>query len=1001
MQVTDELRVLVEAEVAQAIENFKKLGGSLDGAEQKTQSLGDAIDSVSKKATIISAVIGGAGIAAVKFAGENEKLKLSLKNMLGSAGEATAVFEDWRRLSASPGLSSDEVFELGRAMVNMGHDTAYATKTIQMLGNVAVGTGKSFGAVSGAFEHARAQGKLTTRELVSFQQQGIPVLKQLAKELGTSEEGVRKLAAQGKIGFSDLEKAFQSMTGPGGQFEGMMDELSGTTLEKFNTAANDAKQALASFGELMLPMVTELLDGASSIMRGITGMDEGTKRFVIGMGGIIAVSGPAISAIKGIHAAFTMLAANPILLVGAGAAAALVGLFAIVNDFSAKMDQAAKDYDASVKEIINSNQKLIKTGSFEEARKQIRGLTKDMYDAAQATGNYAAAEEAAVKLMKLNQRLIYLNSQADEAAEGTLVRARQLIEILELPVDPSLKIESWVDEALYGFNTVERKLEEFFDNLHSDGFGDLQRILEVNSPGWAEAVASKSVEDMLRVLKSVDGKSPKIKAEIERIRKEIDELGSGATVRPFENSEPPSVSEIKKRWQDWYGEITKIDPATFGDSGAKAAELYLAEFSRSFEAGKTVFAALGEEFDIAESLRSRQGEIQKALVEMFSINPEDIDRPFEAADESVQRLIAEYKRLAPEIKTAEDAMKASAAQKEHVQKIEDLRQKIADVGKSEIQLAHDTAIANRASSEQADEIAKLTGELRRAEIIAEYDRQIKELTMTEKELAMAAFAATGATEDQLASFSDKFDLRDKIRQAEELKETIKGIRDSLVSLGAGAALGGIEALGSALGQGADAGDAMRDALAAMSLEILNALPNLFLQAGLQLISQGQWPLGLGFIAAAGSTALIKGYTNGRIDAEQNAAKANAHGNIFDASGVYAFARGGTFTNQIVQNPTLFKFARGTGLMGEAGPEAVMPLTRMPNGDLGVQTAGGGASVIVNIINYSGAEVRQEETETADGGRQIDVIIGDMINRHITSGKADRAMGRFGMRAQGV
>jgi len=88
-------------------------------------------------------------------------------------------------------------------------------------------------------------------------------------------------------------------------------------------------------------------------------------------------------------------------------------------------------------------------------------------------------------------------------------------------------------------------------------------------------------------------------------------------------------------------------------------------------------------------------------------------------------------------------------------------------------------------------------------------------------------------------------------------------------------------------------------------------------------------------------------------------------------------------------------------MGEAGPEAIMPLTRMPNGNLGVQTAGGGANVTVNIINNSGADVQQEETETADGGRRIDITIGDMINKHITSGKADRAMGRYGLRAAGV
>jgi len=55
-------------------------------------------------------------------------------------------------------------------------------------------------------------------------------------------------------------------------------------------------------------------------------------------------------------------------------------------------------------------------------------------------------------------------------------------------------------------------------------------------------------------------------------------------------------------------------------------------------------------------------------------------------------------------------------------------------------------------------------------------------------------------------------------------------------------------------------------------------------------------------------------------------------------GVEKFAQGGAFTNGIYTRPTLFKFASGGALgeMGEAGPEAVMPLKRGPNGSLGVE-----------------------------------------------------------------
>ena len=71
----------------------------------------------------------------------------------------------------------------------------------------------------------------------------------------------------------------------------------------------------------------------------------------------------------------------------------------------------------------------------------------------------------------------------------------------------------------------------------------------------------------------------------------------------------------------------------------------------------------------------------------------------------------------------------------------------------------------------------------------------------------------------------------------------------------------------------------------------------------------------------------------------------ADGGAFSAGRVRAFARGG-----VVGGPTLFPMRGGTGLMGEAGPEAIMPLERGPDGRLGVAARGGrgAAPVVVNI-----------------------------------------------------
>ena len=62
-------------------------------------------------------------------------------------------------------------------------------------------------------------------------------------------------------------------------------------------------------------------------------------------------------------------------------------------------------------------------------------------------------------------------------------------------------------------------------------------------------------------------------------------------------------------------------------------------------------------------------------------------------------------------------------------------------------------------------------------------------------------------------------------------------------------------------------------------------------------------------------------------------------------GVQKFANGG-----VVSSPTLFPMAKGAGLMGEAGPEAIMPLKRLANGRLGVEAGGGGGNNIVVNVN---------------------------------------------------
>lgn len=99
---------------------------------------------------------------------------------------------------------------------------------------------------------------------------------------------------------------------------------------------------------------------------------------------------------------------------------------------------------------------------------------------------------------------------------------------------------------------------------------------------------------------------------------------------------------------------------------------------------------------------------------------------------------------------------------------------------------------------------------------------------------------------------------------------------------------------------------------------------------------------------------------------------SSYATSFNSDGTFfsPYAKGGVvsspslsaYSGQIVNRPTPFKFAAGAGIMGEAGPEAIMPLSRGSDGKLGVKASVGGGDVVVNqVINVDGNGSASEQT----------------------------------------
>lgn len=188
-------------------------------------------------------------------------------------------------------------------------------------------------------------------------------------------------------------------------------------------------------------------------------------------------------------------------------------------------------------------------------------------------------------------------------------------------------------------------------------------------------------------------------------------------------------------------------------------------------------------------------------------------------------------------------------------------------------------------------------------------------------------------------------------------------------------------------------DWSKSVLASMQKIILNAM----LVNSLKSVGGGGLFGSLGGMFGGGSTG---GSTpSGAYNSAASGLTLNAKGGIYDSPSLSAFSNG------IVRNPTMFAFAKGSaGIMGEAGPEAIMPLTRSADGSLGVRVTGpqmtpaaGGQIQITQHISVSGngdAALKQAMEEAAakgarDGAKKARQ---DMLSDFQTNGQGRRLLG---------
>lgn len=265
-------------EVRKLTREYKEFAQGGSNADEVVKSLTDSL-----KRT--AAEFGGL-VAIKKFVsdvidatGKMQQLDVALSTILQSKSKADALLAEISEFAKKTPFNLDEVANGAKQLLAYGSSADNVVDELSMLGDVASGLQIPLGQLIYLYGTLRVQGRAYWRDIQQFQGRGVNVIEEMAKNLGVTQDQIKSLVEEGKIGFKDVEKAFQSMTSEGGKFNNMLENSAGTwpqrianiedtLFQKMNEFGNKYKEVF-EFGIGTAEELVEHLDDVISVIGGL------------------------------------------------------------------------------------------------------------------------------------------------------------------------------------------------------------------------------------------------------------------------------------------------------------------------------------------------------------------------------------------------------------------------------------------------------------------------------------------------------------------------------------------------------------------------------------------------------------------------------------------------------------------------------------------------------------------------------------------------------------
>jgi tape measure domain-containing protein len=301
--------------------------------------------------------------------------------------------------------------------------------TLQMIGDVSGGNSAKFAGLSYQFAQMIAAGRLLGTDLRSMVNNGFNPLQEISRTTGESMASLQDKMSKGSITTQMVINAFKSATSAGGKFFGGM-EAGSKTLEGLTSTLKDDVAALGrSFADQFIPYIKDIVKQLSSFAQKLSNLDEGTKNFILTLGGIAIISGPVLLAIGGIIKSFltmqtaALAAGTTIGAIAWPAVAVVAGIAAVALGFSTiktRINEVKKEQE-------NYNSALTNTLNLAAQQTALMDIQKKL-DKAEAASKGAMSRDEAIynkeliKELQNKKDLILLNIEEAVLAENQRLR---------------------------------------------------------------------------------------------------------------------------------------------------------------------------------------------------------------------------------------------------------------------------------------------------------------------------------------------------------------------------------------------------------------------------------------------------------------------------------------------------------------------------------------------------------------------------------------------------